>query len=82
LLCPDNLLSAVAKACRYEPGINPTYTEFAGYYGPTIVPARVHHSKNKTKVEKGAVIAQRFTLASLRFRNTEVCQFESQATMK
>jgi hypothetical protein len=28
------------------------------------------------------VIAQRFTLASLRFRNTEVCQFESQATMK
>ncbi|HCC53520.1 MAG TPA: IS21 family transposase [Desulfobulbaceae bacterium] len=67
-IVPDNLLSAVSKACRYEPDVNPTYTELADHYGTAIVPARVRHPKDKAKVEGGVLIAQRFILASLRNR--------------
>ncbi len=37
---PDQLKSAVVKACRYEPGIQRTYAEMARHYGTAIVPAR------------------------------------------
>jgi transposase len=67
-LVPDNLRSAVSKVCRYEPEVNPTYTELADHYGTAIVPARVRHPKDKAKVEGGVMIAQRFILASLRNR--------------
>ena len=67
-LVPDNLRSAVTKTCRYEPDLNPTYTELADHYGTAIVPARVRHPKDKAKVEGGVLIAQRFILASLRNR--------------
>lgn len=67
-IVPDNLLSAVSKACRYEPEVNPTYTELADHYGTAIVPARVRRPKDKAKVEGGVLIAQRFILASLRNR--------------
>ena len=67
-LVPDNLRSAVTKTCRYEPDINPTYTELADHYGTAVVPARVRHPKDKAKVEGGVLIAQRFILASLRNR--------------
>ena len=65
---PDNLLSGVTKACRYEPEINPTYQEMATHYGCAIIPARVRHPKDKAKVEGGVLIAQRFILAGLRKR--------------
>ena len=67
-IVPDNLLSAVSKACRYEPDINPTYAELADHYGTAIVPARVRRPKDKAKAEGGVLIAQRFILASLRNR--------------
>jgi len=67
-LVPDNLRSAVTKTCRYEPDLNPTYTELADHYGTAVVPARVRHPKDKAKVEGGVLIAQRFILASLRNR--------------
>ena len=67
-IVPDNLLSAVSKACRYEPEVNPTYTELADHYGTAVVPARVRRPKDKAKVEGGVLIAQRFILASLRNR--------------
>lgn len=67
-IVPDNLLSAVSKACRYEPDLNPTYAELAEHYGAAIVPARVRHPKDKAKVEGGVLIAQRFILAGLRKR--------------
>jgi hypothetical protein len=33
LLVPDNLLSGVTKACRYDPQPNATYQELARHYG-------------------------------------------------
>jgi transposase len=37
---PDNLKAGVSKACRYEPDINPTYSEMAEYYGAVVIPVR------------------------------------------
>jgi len=65
---PDNLRSAVAKPCRYEPLINPTYAEMAAHYGTAIIPARVRRPKDKAKAEVGVQIVQRFVLAGLRNR--------------
>jgi len=39
LLVPDNLRSAVTKACRYEPKINATYADLAAHYGTAVLPA-------------------------------------------
>lgn len=65
---PDNLLSGVKKACRYEPDINPTYREMAAYYGTVIMPARAYRPKDKAKVECGVLVVERWILASLRNR--------------
>jgi len=65
---PDNLKSAVTKACRYEPDINPTYAEFSNHYGTTILPARPYKPKDKAKVETGVKLAKRWILARLRNR--------------
>lgn len=65
---PDNLKSAVTKACRYEPDINPTYAEFADHYGTVIMPARPYKPKDKAKVETGVKLAKRWILARLRDR--------------
>ena len=40
ILVPDNLRSAVTKACRYEPDLNPLYLSMAQHYGTAIIPAR------------------------------------------
>ena len=68
ILVPDNLKSAVQKTCRYEPDLNPTYREFAKYYGVAIIPARPYKPKDKSKVEVAVQIAQRWILAKLRKR--------------
>jgi transposase len=47
-MVPDNLKSAVSKASRYEPDINPTYAEFTGHYGTVIFPARPYRPKDKS----------------------------------
>ena len=36
---PDNTKTAVTRACRYDPDLNPTYQEFAVHYGMGVVPA-------------------------------------------
>jgi transposase len=46
LLIPDNLKSAVTKACRYEPDLNPTYQQLAAHYDTVIVPARPYKPKD------------------------------------
>jgi transposase len=63
---PDQLKSAVVKACRYEPGIQRTYAELARYYGTAVVPARPYRARDKAKVEVAVQIAQRWVLARLR----------------
>ncbi|MFC1478673.1 IS21 family transposase [Candidatus Margulisiibacteriota bacterium] len=66
IIVPDNLKSAVDKACRYEPVINQTYQDFAIHYGVAVLPARVRKPKDKAKVETGVLIVERWILAALR----------------
>ncbi|WP_262562764.1 DDE-type integrase/transposase/recombinase [Acaryochloris sp. CCMEE 5410] len=39
-IVPDNLKSGVTDPCRYEPGINRSYQDFAEHYNVIILPAR------------------------------------------
>lgn len=66
LLVPDNLKSAVTKACRYEPSINETYADLAFHYGTVVLPARPYKPKDKAKVENAVLIVERWILARLR----------------
>ena len=50
LFVPDNLKSAVTRACRYEPLLNRTYETLAEHYGVAIIPARVRRPRDKAKV--------------------------------
>ena len=68
IVVPDCLKSAVSRACRYEPDLNPTYAEMASHYGLCVLPARPAHPKDKAKVESGVLIAKRWILAVLRNR--------------
>jgi transposase len=47
LMVPDNTKTAVTRACRYDPDLNPTYQEFAVYYGMGVVPARPYRPRDK-----------------------------------
>ena len=67
-IVPDNLRSAVARAHRYEPQINPSYQDFAEHYGVAILPARVRKPRDKAKVEAGVLVVERWILARLRNR--------------
>jgi transposase len=64
----DNLKAGVTAACRYEPGINRTYQEFAEHYDTAILPTRPRKPRDKAKVEVAVQIVQRFVLARLRNR--------------
>jgi transposase len=63
---PDNLKSAVTKACRYEPKIQRTYDEMARHYGAVVIPARAYKPKDKAKAEVGVQVAERWLLAVIR----------------
>ncbi|KFO68460.1 hypothetical protein ER57_03905 [Smithella sp. SCADC] len=65
-MVPDNFRSAVSKASRYEPDINPTYAEFAEHYGTVIFPARPYRPKDKSKAENGVKLTKRWILFRLR----------------
>jgi transposase len=66
IVVPDNLKSAVTKACRYDPEINPSYQQLAAHYGTALVPARPLKPKDKAKAEVGVQIIERWILARLR----------------
>lgn len=66
MIIPDNLRSAVSKACRYEPQLNASYQQFAEHYQVAIVPARPYKPKDKSKAEVGVQIVERWILARLR----------------
>lgn len=63
---PDQLKSAVIKACRYDPGLQRTTAELARYYETTILPARPKSPRDKAKVEVGVQVAERWLLARIR----------------
>jgi transposase len=67
-IVPDNLKSAVTRALRYEPELNPSYQDFAEHYDVAILPARVRKPRDKAKVEAGVLIVERWILARLRNR--------------
>jgi len=66
LIVPDNYKGAVTKAHRYDPDVNPAYTDLAKHYGIGVLPARAYHPKDKAKVENSVLIVQRWILARLR----------------
>ena len=76
LLVPDNLKSAVTRACRYDPQINRSYAEMARHYGAAILPARPLKPKDKAKAEAGVLLVERWILARLRHQ-----RFHSFATL-
>lgn len=66
VVVPDNLRSAVSKACRYEPEENPTYRDLAWHYDIVVLPARPYKPRDKAKVEVGVQVVERWILAVLR----------------
>jgi transposase len=68
LTVPDNTRTAVTRACRYDPDLNPTYQEFALHYGMGVVPARPYRPRDKAKVESGVQVCERWIIAALRHR--------------
>ena len=65
-IVPDQLKSAIVKACRYDPGVQRTTAELGRYYNTTILPARPMSPRDKAKVEVGVQIAERWLLARIR----------------
>ncbi len=68
LVVPDNPKTAVTRACRYDPDLNPTYQQWALHYGLGVLPARPRKPRDKAKVECGVLVAGRWILAALRHR--------------
>lgn len=68
ILVPDNLKSAVTKACRYDPELNPSYAQLAAHYHVAVIPARPYKPKDKSKAEVGVQIVERWIMMRLRKR--------------
>jgi transposase len=66
VVSPDNLKSAVIKAHKYDPDLNPSYTRMATYYNVGITPARVRAPKDKAIVERTIQIFQRWFYGHVR----------------
>src|SRR6266446_4609450 len=65
-IVPDQLKSGVVVPCRYEPGVQRTYDDFAQHYGTVILPARPAKPRDKAKIEVAVQIVERWILARLR----------------
>src|SRR5467141_262777 len=65
-IVPDQLKSGVVVPCRYEPGLQRTYEQFAQHFGTVILPARPAKPRDKAKIEVGVEIVERWILARLR----------------
>ncbi|HIG40319.1 MAG: IS21 family transposase [bacterium] len=66
MLVPDNLKSAVNKACRYEPELNRSYNTLAEHYSVAVIPARPRKPKDKSKAEGSVLLVERWILAKIR----------------
>jgi transposase len=67
-IAPDNLKSAVSKAHKYDPDINPAYQRLAHHFKIAVVPARVRTPKDKAIVERSIQIFQRWFYKKVRKR--------------
>lgn len=68
LVVPDQLKSAVTRACAYEPEIQRNFEQWATHYGTLVLPARPRKPRDKAKVEVGVQVVERWILARLRHR--------------
>lgn len=68
-IVPDNLKSGITEACRYEPGVNRSYQDFAAHYQVAVIPARPQAPRDKAKVEKAVQEVERQILAPLRHQH-------------
>jgi transposase len=75
LVVPDNLKSAVSRACRYDPDVNPSYQQLAEHYRVVVIPARPRKPKDKSKAELSVQLVERWILARLR-KHTFFCLAE------
>lgn len=66
VVVPDQLKSAVARACRYDPDLNLTYHQMIRYHGAAVIPARPRKPKDKAKAENAVLVVERWILARLR----------------
>jgi len=66
IIVPDQLRTGVGRPCRYEPGLQRTYAEWAQHYDTVIIPARPRAPRDKAKVEAAVLVAERWILARLR----------------
>ena len=66
LVIPDQLRTGVSDPCRYEPGVQRSYAEWARHYGTAVLPARPAKPRDKAKVEVGVQVVERWILARLR----------------
>lgn len=55
----DCLKTGVAKCHRYDPDLNPSYSELARHYGTAVVPARPRHPKDKALAENAVGLTMR-----------------------
>ena len=67
-IVPDCLKSAVERADKYEPDINPEYADFARHHNTVILPARPHSPKDKALAENAVKIIYQRVFALLRDR--------------
>jgi transposase len=63
---PDQLRTGVTVPCRYEPGVQRTYADWAEHYQTVVIPARPAKPRDKAKVEVAVQVAERWILARLR----------------
>ncbi|CAM3630764.1 transposase [Xenorhabdus nematophila ATCC 19061] len=66
LVVPDNLKSSTARACRYDPDINPTYQQMLAHYQVAVMPARPAKPRDKAKVESAVQVVERWIMGKLR----------------
>ncbi|MGQ9617174.1 MAG: hypothetical protein ACUVWJ_12340 [Spirochaetota bacterium] len=62
----DNLRNAVTYSNRYEPGINPTFDDFADHYDTVIIPTRVREARDRALVENALRLVYQRIYAPLR----------------
>ncbi len=65
-ITPDNLKSAVTRACNYEPLINETYNDLARHYGTVVLPTRAVKPKDKPLAENAVTLVYQRIFAPLR----------------
>ena len=82
VIVPDNLKSGINKACFFEPRINRTYADLASHYGTVIIPARPRRPRDKSKVEVGVQVVERWVLAKLRHRRFTSLAMLNQAILQ